>query len=426
MKTYEETLEYLFAQLPMYQRVGAAAYKEGLDGIVTLCERLGNPQNGLKFIHVAGTNGKGSTSHFLASIFQEAGYKTGLYTSPHLVDFRERIKVNGEMVSKEFVVGFTEKNKALFEELKPSFFEMTVAMCFEWFSHQKTDIVILEVGMGGRLDSTNIITPELSIITNIGLDHMAFLGDTLEKIAAEKAGIIKPNIPVVISETTEQTLPVFKQKAEASNSPIFFAEDVCYCEQQKDPNTFVIYPKNSAPVSVISPLTGHYQEANICGVYTVFQTIKNTFNITDEHFNNGIKNVILNTGLRGRWETLQEHPTLICDIGHNSHGFKRILNSIHNHPHQNLWMVIGFVNDKDLSPVLTQLPQNAKYIFTQSSSLRSIPAEELKEIANDFGLQGTVIKNVKNAVREALQHAASDDLIFLGGSTFVVADYLTP
>jgi len=409
----------------MYQRVGAAAYKEGLDGIVTLCERLGNPEQGLKFIHVAGTNGKGSTSHFLASIFQEAGFKTGLYTSPHLVDFRERIKVNGEMVSKEFVIEFTERNKSLFEELKPSFFEMTVAMCFEWFSLQKTDIVVLEVGMGGRLDSTNIITPELSLITNIGLDHMKFLGDSIEKIAAEKAGIIKPNVPVVISEITEQTLPVFLSMAEGMNAPIILAEELIYCEQQFESNSFLIHPKNAEKFMVTSPLSGHYQEANICGVYAAFQVLKDKFpQLQEEHFSGGIQKVIQNTDLHGRWETLREHPTLICDIGHNAHGFKRILDSIRSFPHENLIMILGFVNDKDLGPVLTQLPKNTQYIFTQSSSERSIPAGELAQIAYTFGLDGHDIADVKEAVAYALENAKSDDLVFLGGSTFVVADYL--
>lgn len=425
MKSYEEILSYLFAQLPMYQRVGAAAYKEGLDGIITLCERLGNPQEKLKYIHVAGTNGKGSSSHFLASIFQEAGFKTGLYTSPHLVDFRERIKVNGKPVSKEFVVDFTEKNTAIFEELKPSFFEMTVAMAFEWFAQQQTDIVILEVGMGGRLDSTNIITPELSLITNIGFDHMKFLGDTLEQIAAEKAGIIKPNVPVVVSETTEQTLPVFKSKALENNSPILFAEDLSYCEQ-KENEIFHIHPKNAEVISIISPLSGHYQEANICGVYAAFQVLKHGFPVLDDqHFINGIQHVLKNTGLRGRWETLQEHPNLICDIGHNAHGFKRILDSIRNVQHNHLFMVLGFVNDKDLSPVLNQLPKDATYIFTKSSNPRSIEAQELAEIAFGFGLEGQVIPEVKEAVKTALGAAKAEDLIFLGGSTFVVADYLT-
>lgn len=409
----------------MYQRVGAAAYKEGLDGIITLCERLGNPQDKLKYIHVAGTNGKGSTSHFLASIFQEAGFKTGLYTSPHLVDFRERIKINGEPVSKEFVIGFTEKNASLFEELSPSFFEMTVAMAFEWFATQDTDIVILEVGMGGRLDSTNIITPELSIITNIGYDHMKFLGDTLEQIAAEKAGIIKPHFPVIISESTEQTLPVFKAKAEETQSPIIFAEDISYCEQ-KDGNIFLIHPKNGETITVDSPLCGHYQEANICGVYAAFHLLKQKFPVLlDEHFENGIRHVIKNTDLRGRWETLQTNPLLICDIGHNAHGFKRILDSIRNTPHTKLYMVLGFVNDKDLSPVLNQLPKDACYIFTKSSSPRSIEAEELAEIAFGFGLEGQTIADVKEAVKAALSEASPDDLVFLGGSTFVVADYLT-
>lgn len=411
----------------MYQRVGAAAYKEGLDGIRTLCERLGNPQEGLRFVHVAGTNGKGSTSHFLASIFQEAGFKTGLYTSPHLVDFRERIKINGQLVSEDFVVDFTAKNKWLFTELQPSFFEMTVAMSFAWFAQNKTDIVILEVGMGGRLDSTNIIQPELSIITNIGMDHMKFLGNSIEKIAAEKAGIIKPSIPVVVGEYTPETKPVFEQKAQESNSPLFFAQDLFQVRQDNNSlKQFILSTQSGEKRTLICPLSGHYQEANIATAYASFEVLKNTFGALQEiHFEAGLKNVLKNTLLRGRWETLQTKPHLICDIGHNEHGFKQIMQSIQKQDFTNLWMVLGFVNDKDLSPVLAQLPKNARYIFTQSSSERSIPAEELAEIARTFELHGETIKPVKKAVAQTLEKAKQTDLVFLGGSTFVVADYLS-
>lgn len=426
MPTYEETLTYLFNQLPMYQRVGASAYKEGLDGILSLCEHLNNPQKGLRYIHVAGTNGKGSSSHFLSSIFQEAGFSVGLYTSPHLVDFRERIKINGIPVDKEFVVTFTETHKTLFEELKPSFFEMTLAMAFAWFSEHKTDIVILETGMGGRLDSTNIITPELSLITNIGMDHMKFLGDTLEKIAAEKAGIIKNGVPAVISEVSETTLPVFRNISKEKHAPLILAEDLSYCEQKESSNEFCLFPRHQPMITLHSPLTGHYQEANICGVYAAFTELKKKYDqLQPHHFVSGIENVLKNTGLRARWEILQTSPTLICDIGHNAHGFKRILDSITRYPHHTLTMILGFVNDKDLSPVLSQLSATTRYIFTQSSSERSIPANELAQIAAGFGLEGQIEPSVRKAVALALHDAQPDDLIFLGGSTFVVADYLS-
>lgn len=425
MKSYDDTLAYLFAQLPMYQRVGDVAYKEGLDGILALCEALGNPQKNLRCIHVAGTNGKGSTSHMLASILREAGFRTGLYTSPHLVDFRERIRINGEPVSKEFVIGFTERNRALFEKLKPSFFEMTVAMCFEWFATQGTDIAVIETGMGGRLDSTNIIHPELSVITNIGLDHMKFLGDSIPKIAEEKAGIIKPGIPVVIGEATEGSLPVFVRKAEENLAPLVLAEDISYCKQGPEPDRFTVYPTHFEPFELFSPLTGKYQEANICTVFAAFQTLRQRLpELRDEHFTEGIRRVLTHTGLRGRWETLSEHPTLICDVGHNAHGFRLILESIRNHPHDKLYMVLGFVNDKDLAPVLSQLPPDARYIFTRSRNERSLPAEKLAEIAATFGFHGPILSDVKEAVAEALRLAAPGDLVFLGGSTFVVADYL--
>jgi dihydrofolate synthase/folylpolyglutamate synthase len=408
----------------MYQRVGAAAYKEGLHGILTLCERLGNPQEGLKYIHIAGTNGKGSTSHFMASLLQEAGYKTGLYTSPHLIDFRERIKVNGDMVSREFVVNFTQENRSLFEELKPSFFEMTLAMAFVWFKKQNTDIVVLETGMGGRLDSTNVITPILSVITNIGMDHMKFLGDTPAKIAFEKAGIIKHKTPVIIGETTPETRPVFEATAKSKNAPVLWAEQETYTIQL-DSGTFELQCKNGETILFESGLTGSYQAKNINTVYSAFNVLQKTLpSLTVEHLKCGIRNVIKNTGLRGRWEKLQSSPTLICDIGHNEHGFREIMTSLSGEKYHQLWMVIGFVNDKDIAPILSMLPKEAKYIFTRSGSPRSLEASEIARVANTFDLTGEVITPVRKAVEYALQNAASDDFIFLGGSTFVVADYL--
>jgi len=421
---YTETLDYLFAQLPMYQRVGASAYKEGLEGILTLCNRLGNPQEGLQYIHIAGTNGKGSTSHYIASILQEAGYNTGLYTSPHLIDFRERIKVNGDMITRDFVVDFTRANRDLFEALKPSFFEMTLAMAFAWFKEQQTDIVVLETGMGGRLDSTNIITPLLSVITNIGMDHMKFLGDTPAKISFEKAGIIKHKIPVVIGESTPETHPVFEKAALLKQAPIIWAEQNSNCKQLES-GIFELEHKTGEILQLTSGLTGSYQAKNINTVNSVFDELQKVWpQLNTKHLENGIRNVIPNTGLRGRWEKLQSAPALICDIGHNEHGFQEIIQSLSRESYNQLWMVIGFVNDKDIAPVMALLPKNANYIFTRSSSPRSLEASEVAQTASTLGLKGEVIHQVVTAVEYTLNNASSDDLIFLGGSTFVVADYL--
>jgi dihydrofolate synthase/folylpolyglutamate synthase len=421
---YKQTLDYLFAQLPMYQRVGAAAYKEGLEGILNLCEKLGNPHKDLRFVHLAGTNGKGSTSHFLASVFQEAGFKTGLYTSPHLVDFRERIKINGLPVSKDFVIEFTDSHRALFEELHPSFFEMTVAMAFEWFRINRTDIVILETGMGGRLDSTNIVTPLLSVITNIGFDHMKFLGDTLPKIASEKAGIIKPGVTAVIGETVPGTRPVFTQKALECNSPVVFCEDLYTCTQVKGPDFLLTAGTEKIPLT--SSLRGSYQEKNIRTAFGAFAELQKIYpRLQLSHFREGVKNVLRNTGLRGRWEQLASSPALICDIGHNEHGFREILKSISEFPHGELYMVLGFVNDKDLSPIFGMLPKEAHYVFTQSTNPRSLSAEELALRASEFGFRGETVSEVKKAVNHALQCAKPEDLVFLGGSTFTVADFLS-
>lgn len=404
---YQETTNWLFSQLPVYQLQGASAYKEDLTNTILLVEHLNHPEKNLKCIHVAGTNGKGSTSHLLASVLQEAGYKVGLYTSPHLKDFRERIKINGEEISEEFVCEFIEKNKLFFESNELSFFEMTVGLAFEYFVKEKTEINIIEVGMGGRLDSTNIITPLISVITNIGLDHTQFLGNTLQSIAFEKAGIIKENIPVVIGEYTPETRNVFVVKATETNSEIYFASDLI---EETFPST----------------LLGDYQIQN---KKTVQQTIKvlrnqNKFKISEENIKNGFLNVIKNTGLQGRWQQLSENPKVICDTAHNSHGLKIVLNQIQKEKFDELHIVLGVVNDKNLDEILPMFPKNAKYYFCKPNIPRGLDAEILQQKAKDFQLYGKVYNSISNAYQDALKKANKNDFIYIGGSTFVVAEIL--
>lgn len=404
---YQETIHWLFNQLPMYQTQGATAYKKDLTNTLLLAEHLNHPEKELKCIHVAGTNGKGSTSHLLASVFQEAGYKVGLYTSPHLKDFRERIKINNEEISEEFVCEFVANNKSFFEANDLSFFEMTVGLAFEYFVKEKTDINIIEVGMGGRLDSTNIITPLVSVITNIGLDHTQFLGNTLESIAYEKAGIIKNNIPVVIGEYAQETKEVFLTKAKETHSDIYFASDLIN-ETYK------------------SALLGDYQTHN---KKTVQQTVKviqthNKYKISEENIKNGFLNVIKNTDLKGRWQQLNENPKVICDTAHNSHGLKIVLNQIQNEKFNELHIVLGVVNDKDLSEILPLFPKKAKYYFCKPNILRGLNAEILRENAKKYSLEGKVYNSVSNAYTEAMKNATTNDFIYIGGSTFVVAEVL--
>ncbi len=404
---YSETLQWLFQQLPMYQTQGASAYKKDLTNTVLLAKHLGNPEVDLKCIHVAGTNGKGSTSHLLASVFQEAGYRVGLYTSPHLKDFRERIKINGEEISEQFIVDFVAKNKPFFEEHQLSFFEMTVGLAFDYFRKEKTEINIIEVGMGGRLDSTNIITPEVSVITNIGLDHTQFLGTTLEAIAFEKAGIIKPKVPVVIGEYTSETRKVFENKSQETNSVIYFASDLI----DKTPKTILL---------------GDYQKHN---KKTVLQTLKviqsqNKYAVSDENIEDGFLNVIKNTGLLGRWQQINDSPKAICDTAHNSHGLKIVLNQIQKEKFDDLHIVLGVVNDKDLDEILPLFPKNANYYFCKPEIPRGLDALILKEAASKFALKGKVYDSVSNAYQNALEKAASNDFIYVGGSTFVVAEIL--
>ena len=404
---YQDTINWLFQQLPMYQTQGASAYKKDLTNTISLAKHLGNPEKGLKCIHVAGTNGKGSTSHLLASILQEAGYKVGLYTSPHLKDFRERIRVNGNEISEAFICDFVTKNKPFFEEYQLSFFEMTVGLAFEYFEKEKTDINIIEVGMGGRLDSTNIITPLVSVITNIGLDHTQFLGNSLESIAFEKAGIIKENIPVIIGEYTSETKIVFETKARKTNSEIYFASDLI---------------EETFP----SSLLGDYQIHN---KKTVQQTIKvlqkqNEFKISEENIKNGFLNVIKNTGLQGRWQQLQDNPKIICDTAHNSHGLKIVLNQIQKEKFEKLHIVLGVVNDKDLEEILPLFPKKAIYYFCKPNIPRGLDAEILQKNASKFNLIGKVYNSVSNAYQAAIENSNTKDFIYIGGSTFVVAEVL--
>jgi dihydrofolate synthase/folylpolyglutamate synthase len=404
---YQDTITWMFNQLPMYQLQGASAYKKDLTNTVLFANHLGNPEKDLKCIHVAGTNGKGSTSHMLASILQEAGYKVGLYTSPHLKDYRERIKINGEEISKQFVCDFIEDNRSFLEQNSLSFFEMSVGMAFQYFKESKTDINIIEVGMGGRLDSTNIITPLVSVITNIGLDHTQFLGTTLEAIAGEKAGIIKKHIPVVIGEYLSETKDVFQSKAKEMNSSVYFASDLISEE----------YP---------SDLIGDYQKHN---KKTVLQTVKvinntSTFQISEENIKNGFLNVVKNTGLLGRWQQLGSSPKIICDTAHNEHGLKIVLNQIENEKFDQLHIVLGMVNDKKLEEILPLFPKNAKYYFCKPNIFRGLEAVVLHEKATDFGLVGKIYNSVSEAYVEARENAASDDFIYIAGSTFVVAEIL--
>jgi dihydrofolate synthase/folylpolyglutamate synthase len=404
---YQETLNWMFNQLPVYQLQGASAYKEDLTNSILLSNYLGKPENDLKFIHVAGTNGKGSTSHLLASVLQEAGYKVGLYTSPHLKDFRERIKINGDEISEKFVCEFIEKHIDFFKANELSFFEMTVGLAFEYFKTEQVDIAIIEVGLGGRLDSTNIINPLISVITNIGKDHVQILGNTLEAIANEKAGIIKNRIPVVIGEYTSETKPVFLAKANATYSEIFFASDTISDD----------YP---------SDLLGDYQ---ILNKKTAIQTliILNTipgFEISEATIKNGFLNVVGNTGLQGRWQQLNSAPKTICDTAHNKHGLEIVLNQLKKEQFDTLHFVFGVVNDKDLDEILPLFPKNAVYYFCKPNLPRGLDALILEQKSKEFGLLGKVYNSVSEAYENAKENATITDFIYIGGSTFVVAEIL--
>jgi dihydrofolate synthase / folylpolyglutamate synthase len=422
---YSETMAYLYAQLPFFQKQGEKAYKPKLNNIIDLCNYLGNPQNSFKTIHIAGTNGKGSSSHFMASILQESGYKTGLYTSPHLKDFRERFRINGKMVKKSYITNFVKKHLKIIEKIEPSFFEVSVAMAFQLFKEEKVDIAIIEVGLGGLWDSTNIISPEVSLITNIGLDHTNILGNTIEEIAFQKAGIIKKNTDVVISEYTEVTKPIFQKIADENNSAIFFAQNEFSIDiNDKNPNALELNIWNGAnKLSVISGLNGIYQKSNILGVYAVCQRlIKKKYKISESNIQNGIKNVILNTDLKGRWQILKRKPLTICDTGHNTHALQITLERLKNSTYKNLHIVLGFVNDKDVDGVFKLLSKSATYYFCGFDSFRALKTDELAVYAQKYNLLYSTHADVNLAKVAAEKAASHDDLIFIGGSTFVVAE----
>jgi dihydrofolate synthase/folylpolyglutamate synthase len=426
--TYSETLEFLFSQLPAYHRIGKAAYRNDLNNTILLDNYFHNPHKKYHTIHVGGTNGKGSVSHMIASILQEAGYKTGLYTSPHLRDFRERIKVDGVMIPEEAVSAFVTKNQAIIGSIKPSFFEMTVAMAFDFFAESCIDVAVIEVGLGGRLDSTNIINPILSLITNIGHDHMDLLGDTLEKIAIEKAGIIKKKIPVVISETQPETENVFIKKAGENDSPVTFADKTFSCDLKNNERPggsrkFIMTDLSANRlINGEIALGGDYQAKNLQSVFAASEILKGHFKITEEILIRGIKNVIINTGLQGRWQILNTNPLTICDTGHNKEGLEYVLTQVQQILKTGLHIVIGFVNDKDLDSVLPLFPTDAVYYFTKASVPRALDEKELRLKAGKYGLKGDSFSDVKAAVDSAMINASPSDLIFIGGSTFVVAE----
>jgi dihydrofolate synthase/folylpolyglutamate synthase len=402
--TYQETIQYLYAQLPMFQRVGQAAYKADLSNITRICNLLGNPQNQFKSIHVAGTNGKGSVTHMLASVLQEAGYKVGIYCSPHLVDFRERVKVNGQMISKQEVIDFVAQCKDLFDEIQPSFFEYTTALAFQCFAQQKVDVAVVEVGLGGRLDSTNVITPELSVITNIGLDHTNILGDTIGKIAVEKAGIIKIGIPVLIGEKQLETEKVFEEIASKNSSKLSYAKSV----------------------DILCDLNGIYQKKNIATAFSAIQLLKEQgWKIEDKAVEDGFLKVAKNTAFMGRWQVLGSNPMIVCDTGHNKEGVEYVVQQLAQEKYEQLHIVWGAVKDKDQSKVLELLPKNAIYYFCAPNLERAMSANELKELAQQKSLRGQSYSSVNDAFLEAKKAANAADFVFVGGSTFVVAEVLS-
>lgn len=425
--TYKETIDYLFTRLPMFSRIGAAAIKKDLHNTIVLCEALGNPHKKFKSIHIAGTNGKGSVSHMLAAVLQTAGYKTGLYTSPHLHDFRERIKINGEMISEDFVINFTKRIQPLIDELEPSFFEITVAMAFDYFAQQEVDVAIIEVGLGGRLDSTNIITPVLSVITNIGWDHMNLLGNSLEKIAEEKAGIIKPNVPVVIGEVIPESKLVFLQKAQKQNAELHFAQEEFRLKSFHHNDDILSVEIEETETrksdSYQLDLPGIYQTKNILTVLaSVKQLQKTNWKISNDHLHSALKQTKKINGLHGRWERIHENPRVILDVGHNEDGVKQIVLQLSQTKHNRLHIVLGMVKDKEIDKVLSLLPKDAVYYFTRAQIPRALPETDLKQKALDHHLTGETFTDVNAALNNAKQMANTDDLILVCGSVFLVGE----
>ena len=425
--TYQQTLDYLVTKLPLFSKVGAAAYKKDITNTVLLCDASGNPQNKIRTIHVAGTNGKGSTSHMLAAIFQQCGYKTGLYTSPHLKDFRERIKVDGNWIEENFIISFVEKMKDISEKISPSFFELTVVMALQYFAEQKVDIAIIETGLGGRLDSTNVITPELSIITNIGYDHMNILGDTLEKIAFEKAGIIKPNVPVVIGESLPETKNIFLEKAKQCKSEIIFAEtEYIITDSFLKINELDVEVTNSASnkkEKYILDLNGIYQQKNLVTVLAAIDELNNLgYNLEKENISSALASVKKITGLHGRWDIIQQEPVIALDVAHNEDGIKQLLHQISLCKYEHLHIIFGIVKDKDADKILSLLPKDAMYYFTRSQIPRALPEDELAAKAKQFDLHGEKFSEVNEALKAAMAKAHKEDLIVVCGSVFLVGE----
>jgi dihydrofolate synthase/folylpolyglutamate synthase len=425
--SYEQTIAYLYQKLPVFHRIGKKAFKADLSNTIAICEHLGNPHQKFKSIHIAGTNGKGSTSHYIAAILQSAGYKTGLYTSPHLKSFTERIRINGQVIPEEKVVDFVANNQEFIETLEPSFFELSVGMAFDYFANEQVDIAVIEVGLGGRLDSTNIIIPELSVITNIDYDHTDILGDTLPKIASEKAGIIKPQVPVVISEWNQATAQVFTEKASTINAPIKFATDdykiLNIIQNAENLQVEIVRRNDNSNFQFNSQLMGVYQAKNILGVLCAVEVLRNKgYSISQDNLVQGISQVINLTGLKGRWQTLSTSPRIICDTAHNVAGIGQILENLKMVKYQQIWMILGFVADKDISSILHLLPTDAKYIFCEAKIPRALSASELLERASKFNLVGEVISDVNEAIEYVKSICNSDDFIYVGGSTFVVAE----
>ena len=427
---YKETIEFLFNSLPMFQRQGKAAYKANLYNTIKLDNYFNNPHKKFKSIHIAGTNGKGSTSHILSSILQESNYKVGLYTSPHLKDFRERIRVNGKEINKNYVVDFIDKNKDFFEDLKPSFFEMTVALAFKYFADNEVDIVVVEVGMGGRLDSTNIVNPLIAVITNISKDHTQFLGNTIEKIAIEKAGIIKENTPVIIGQSTLETKKVFAEKAEEKKAELYFANqefNIDYSMQTIDEKqSFNVYKNNELVFSDLKlDLLGLYQKYNLITALKTIEILKSVnINISEKAIYKGTENIQKNTGLKGRWQILGHNPRIICDTGHNEAGIKEIIEQIKTIAYKKLLIVIGVVNDKNIDKILNLLPKNAEYYFTKADIPRALDEKILMNEAKRYNLIGKSYPKVIVALNAAKKNAKENDFVFIGGSNFVVAEVL--